>query len=70
MLFSAILTRVDTSGDSYLMKQYLGYLLILFVVPGYINMVWQCVKAYLALFHDDSNKSKPLAKIKFNTKHN
>ena len=52
MLFAAVLTRVDTSDDSATDQDYLGYLLILFVIPGYVNMAWQCVKAYLDVLYD------------------
>ena len=52
VLFSAILARVDTSGDSASDQTFLGWLLIAFVVPGYVTMAWQCVKSYLDVFYE------------------
>ena len=65
MLFAAILARVDTSDDSAKDQTYLAYLLMLFVVPGYVNMAWQCVKAYLDLMYealDEAAKAKDKVK--------
>jgi len=52
VLFCAILTRVDASADTHADQTYLGYLLVAFVVPGYIAMGWQIVKAYLDVFYE------------------
>jgi len=61
VLFSSILTRVDTTDDSVADQTYLGWLLIAFVVPGYVTMAWECVKSYLEVFYkavDEAEKAK------------
>ena len=58
VLFSAILARMDVSGDSASDQTFLGWLLIAFVVPGYVTMAWQCVKSYLDVFYDAYNEAK------------
>ena len=58
VLFSTILARVDASGDSSSDQMILGWLLIAFVVPGYVTMAWQCVKSYSDVFSDTYNEAK------------
>ena len=54
VLFSAILARMDTSSDSASDQTFLGWLLIAFLVPGYVTMAWQCVKSYLDVFYEQA----------------
>ena len=58
VLFCAILTRVDASADTQSDQSYLGYLLVAFVVPGYIAMGYQIVKAYLDVVYEAYYEAK------------
>ena len=58
VLFATILARMDVSGDSASDQTLLGWLLVAFVVPGYVTMAWQCVNSYLDVFYDAYNGTK------------
>ena len=48
VLFAALLQNVDATGDSSADQAVLGWLLIAFVIPGYMMMVWTVVEPCFA----------------------
>lgn len=54
MLFAALLRNVDATGDSSADQVALGCLLVLFIIPGYVVMVWMCVEPFFKKDEQDS----------------
>ena len=49
----------DVASD----QRYLGWLLILFVIPGYIATAWESIKAYLEVVDTLYGKAKDRAEL-------
>ena len=46
VLLASILDRMEVASESGFDQTALGVILLVFVIPGYMIMVWQCVKAW------------------------
>ena len=49
VLLSILLMKADIADDSDADQAYLGWLLIVMTIPGYLTMLWEFVKDWLAL---------------------